>query len=125
MASELRDRPVDVLHRHLAGYAFSFTNEKELQEGLADALRQAGHLFMREVRLAPGDLADFLVVPGVCIEVKIDGGLSALTRQIHRYAQREEVRAILVVSSRSAHARLPVELNGKPVRSLVLRGGLR
>lgn len=119
------DETLGVLQRCLASFQFNFSNEKELQEGIESAFVGAMLPFRREVHLAPGDVADFIVQPGVCVEVKIAGGLSALTRQLHRYAQHAQVGSILVVTSKAALCHVPSRLNGKRVVALLLRGGLR
>lgn len=102
-------------------HAFAFADERELQDGLAVVLGPLGAA--REVRLGPTDRIDFLLPGGVGVEVKVDGSLPALTRQVHRYAQRAEISALLIVTSRRRLAALPEEMNGKPVR-VVLVGGL-
>lgn len=116
---------LEAVRRCLAAFLFHFTNEKELQQGIETALLGGGFAIRREVHLAVGDVPDFIVAPGVCVEVKIAGGLSALTRQLHRYAQHAEVESILVVTSKATHCGVPALLNGKPVVALLLRGGLR
>ena len=57
---------------------------------------------------------------GLAIEVKIDGSLSALTRQVHRYAQHSAVTGIIVVTSLPRLKHLPDAINGKPVRFVVV-----
>lgn len=105
------DQLLDLCRRLTAGGA----TEATLQAALADRFAAAGLAFEREVPLSPGDRPDFLV-GGIAVEVKVDGGATALIRQIHRYAQHDRVDAILVVTTRAAHRGLPPELNGKPVR---------
>jgi hypothetical protein len=104
---------------------YRFSDEKGLQDGLEQVLVQLGLRFEREARIAPGEVPDFLLEDGTAIEVKVDGSLSAVTRQLHRYAQHERVRALLLVTTRWTHARMPESMNGKPVRVLPLLGGLR
>ena len=68
----------------------------------------------REAHLGPGDIIDFLV-GSVGIEVKIDGSLSSITRQLHRYAQYERIGSLILMTTRMKHLRLPDEMNGKPL----------
>lgn len=99
----------------LRGYSFNFESESELQAGIAAALAGAGLEAHAEVDLGNGvDRIDFLVGT-VGIEVKTQGTLSALTRQLHRYALRPGIDELLVVTSRSRLANLPATLNGKPL----------
>lgn len=61
-------------------------------------------------------------LPLIAIEVKVDGSLAALTRQLHRYAQHDEVAALVAVSPRARHTAIPREISGKPVRMVSLLG---
>ncbi len=118
------DRVVSVLKRH----RFNFTTEDELQRGIASALREAGESFEREVPLTKADRIDFLVGvregddfrSEVGIEVKVDGSISALTRQVYRYADHPRVPAVLIVTGLHRHDNMPPVMNGKPVRVLVV-----
>jgi len=110
---------------HLAaaieGYRFDTSSELDLCDGIERAL---GELRLqtvpvrREVRLG-SDRLDFMI-GSIGIEVKVDGSLSALTRQVHRYLARDEVHALLIVTTRSTHMNMPAEMNGKPLRVLHL-----
>lgn len=97
--------------------------EERLQEAISDLLTLSSVEFIREARLSDQDRPDFLV-GDVAIEVKISGGVSEVTRQLHRYAQHDCVKEILLVTSRMQLARVPSELSGKPVRVAVQLGGL-
>ncbi len=108
---------------------FRYRNEDELHQGMMIALTAAGipvddsH---HEVSLTAADRIDFLLAGGLGIEVKVSGQTSAVWRQLHRYATHERVSGLILVTTRTPHAvGAPVELNGKPVAVLVLRGGLR
>jgi hypothetical protein len=103
-------------------YRFRFSSERQLQDGIAQLLADVGEHAEREHVLSSGDRVDFLVHPGVALEVKVGGSRAALTRQLHRYAQCPEVQALLVVSSRMQLALLPASLNGKPVAAVSLVG---
>ena len=50
------------------------------------------------------------------IEVKIDGSLSDLTRQVFGYTQNDLIQGVLVVTQLQRLSRLPDTMNGKPVR---------
>jgi hypothetical protein len=107
----------------LAGKRFVESDEASLQAGIALALESAGLPFEREARLSPTDRVDFLVGRTV-LEVKIEGGVSAVTRQLHRYAQSEAVDEIVLVTTRLRHASVPRSLNGKPVSIIATMGGV-
>lgn len=101
----------------IGAQSYRFTDESELQEGIAEALTIAGLDFEREVVLSPKDRVDFLLPGGLVIEVKIDGSISALTRQVFRYTELDVVSAVVVVASLTRLCQLPDEMNGKPVRA--------
>lgn len=115
----------DHLHRVVSAVAansYRFANEDDLQRGIARALANAEIAFEREVVLRRSDRIDFLCGP-IGIEVKVDGSISALTRQLMRYAESDRVRAIVLVTSRSRlGVQLPLSMNGKIV-SVVNVGG--
>lgn len=98
----------------LRHHAFHFTNERDLQDGIALVLAEVPGV-RREYICSPRDRLDFLLPGGVGIEVKVDGSLQALTRQLHRYAERPEITALIVVTSRRSHMQVPTLLCGKPV----------
>jgi acyl-CoA thioesterase FadM len=93
---------------------FDLSSEQAVQEGVAAVLREAGVDFKREVRLGPGSVIDFLVGE-LGVEVKLKSSLSAVTRQLHRYAQVTRVGSLLLVTAQLRLCRVPTSLNGKPV----------
>lgn len=108
----------------LRAHRFNVSSEEELQRGIAAALAAHGIENEREVVLTPRDRIDFMV-GAVGVEVKIGGGISALTRQLLRYAQVERVSELVVVSTRmQLSAQVPRLLNGKPVSAVTIMGGL-
>lgn len=109
----MTETPVQKIARILSMLRFRFATEAELQDGIAEAL--SGYDVQREVRLNARDRIDFTLW-GVGIEVKIKGGVSALTRQLVRYAELDEVKGLVVVTSQTQYAlQLPRELGGKPM----------
>lgn len=106
----------------ISANSYRFANEDELQRGISRALANAEISFGREVVLRRSDRIDFLCGT-VGIEVKVGGSISALTRQLMRYAESERVGAIVLVTNRSRFgAQLPSSMNGKMV-SVVNVGG--
>jgi hypothetical protein len=106
----------------LSGHRFMFTSEDELQQGIAMVL---GKEWTREHVLSKEDRIDFWhKMHCLGIEVKVDGSLSELTRQVFRYTENEKVQGVLVVTSLSRLSRLPDTMNGKPVRVLRLTGSI-
>lgn len=106
-------------------HRFTFSSERDLHDGLAELFGAAGFVFSREHRLSAGERVDFLIAPGVGVEVKVDGGLSEITRQLHRYVQCGEIAGLVLATNRLRHGNLPPLMNRKPVRVVNLLGGLR
>jgi len=98
-------------------YRINFTNEKELQQGVAGVFDANKYEYEREAVLASSDRIDFLI-GGIGVEVKVGGSLSALLRQLYRYAGYERIECLLVISSRKLLTRLPAEIRGKPIRAV-------
>lgn len=107
----------------LRKYRFRFVTEKDLQDGIAAALDEAGILYSREKSLGKPDRPDF-IVGTVAIEVKIKGSLADLLRQVSRYASHDEISAVLAVGTPHWLTRVPPTLVGKQVQSLRLLGSL-
>lgn len=97
--------------------------ETALQDAIAACLTAASIPFEREVRLNAADRIDFVVAGELGLEVKVDGGLSEVTRQIHRYAQVESLSELLLVTTRMRHLALPRAFNGKRLAVCHLIGG--
>lgn len=107
----------------LAAYRIDCTDELTLQDGIARILEEHAIPFEREASLGPRDRVDFLV-GDVALECKIGGSVSALIRQLHRYAQAPAVAELLVVTSRLKHNATPAWLNEKRVTVLAMAIGL-
>ena len=110
--------------KSIKGYSFAYTNEDELQRGIDRVFQQEDVSYEREFRLSDKDRLDFFVHSssvasdlrtGIAIEVKIDGTLTDLTRQVHRYMQDDLVEGVVVVTPKMRLARMPEEMNGKPL----------
>ncbi len=104
------------------GYRYSYSDEHELQAGLADALTAAGLVFEREVALGPRDRIDF-VVDRVGIEVKIDGAPAVVLRQLLRYAHSDRVDHLILVTTRRTHRTLPLTVGAVPLTIVEVGGG--
>ncbi len=99
---------------------FNFVHEKELQAALEQAFDAAELTFEREVVLSKKDRIDFLFEGGLGVEVKIDGSLSNLIRQLHRYVAHDQITSLLVVTNKSRLTRVPALLNGKTIHKIAI-----
>lgn len=110
----------------LPGYAYSFRDEKQFHDGLATALFNDGIIFTREHVAGPADRFDFLCEGGVVIEAKTKGSLTEAIRQVDRYCARDDVNAVVIVTTRlwgvAQQLKKDAQLHGKPVRLVAVRG---
>ena len=97
--------------------------EDAVQRAIEALLKKSCLAYEREVRLDKASRIDFMV-GAIGVEVKIGGGISAVIRQLHRYAEFAKVSELVLVSTRASLARVPTELNGKRVRVALLLGGI-
>jgi hypothetical protein len=116
-SSNREEVTVDDIVRAVKSHRYRFTCEIELHQGITRALEAASLNFSYEASLSPTDRPDFLL-DGIVVEVKIDGTLAAVTRQLHRYARYESVRGLVLVTSRARHMAQPATMQGKPVRQV-------
>lgn len=100
----------------ICGYRYRFVDERDLQDGIEQALRARSIDYCREKALSAPDRPDFLV-DGIAVEVKVKGSLADLLRQIGRYASHDAVRGILVVGTTVWVPKVPGALFGKPVEA--------
>jgi hypothetical protein len=102
--------------------ALSFVTEDDLQQALEAALAASGFTATREVRLSDGRSRIDLLVGRVGIEVKTDGGRNDVVRQLTRYAHCPELDELVLVTTRTKHHHMPVEVAGKPLHLVSLIG---
>lgn len=102
---------VSLLKKH----RFNYSNEKDLQEGIASLLIQNGIWFTRETPLGEAGIIDFMLLEGIGIEVKIKGSPVEVARQLLRYAGHREITQLILVTGRTRLGKLPPKLFGKPI----------
>jgi hypothetical protein len=101
----------------IRGHRFNYTNEDELQEGIAAAIATTGLDVDREVILSERDRID-LMVGTIGIEVKVAGSSAGVLEQLQRYAQHHEIEQLVLVTNK--WQRLPAEAGGKPLTTISL-----
>jgi hypothetical protein len=77
--------------------SFDTTDEYRFQDGVGAALARAGIIAEREVILTPRDRIDFLV-GRIGIECKVQGSFIQVARQLCRYAQCDQIMALVLVT---------------------------
>lgn len=112
--------------------AVAYRNEDDLQAAISNAIA-AEH--QREVRLSdhqsridlyvptadppnrpyPGGTPVAVLTAGIGIEVKVDGSLEAVTRQLTRYAACPEIEALILVTTRARHNRIPTTIGARRI----------
>lgn len=110
----------------LKKYRYPFWNEQALQDALEEVLIENGIAYVRECILG-SDRIDFVAdVDGsrIAIECKVDGGPSAVLEQVIRYAEREEIGAVILVTSKRTHRFAKTEFQGKPFAVVWITGTL-
>ncbi len=105
--------------RLLSAVRIRHSTEEQLQDGIAQVLESEGIAFEREVALTRSSRIDFMVGT-VGLEVKIKGPVTAVLRQLYRYACSAETTRLVLVTTRAQHRRLPDMLCGKPVTVVYL-----
>lgn len=90
-------------------------DESVLQAGIAQALSETGIAFQPEVALSSKNRIDFLLENGIGIETKIDGAVSAVTRQLFRYAESDRITELILITTKARHLSIERTLNGKTV----------
>ena len=114
----------------LCFYRFRYKDEKELQAGVAQCLEMLKVPFVPEHPLNKSDRVDFFIAAGgIGVECKTNdsrggAGLAAVTRQLWRYAKNDEVKAIILITTRAKHRDLPKEILGKPLYVVYLNSFL-
>ncbi|MFW6031669.1 MAG: hypothetical protein ACOC9T_03670 [Myxococcota bacterium] len=109
---------------HALHVPLRWTSEADLQRQIGARLELTPQHVAAEVRLDARDRIDFLLEPsGIGVEVKVDGSLSEVTRQLHRYAQHDRIRALVLATTKAKHIPVPRELSGKPVCVVHMTGG--
>jgi hypothetical protein len=110
--------------RLLTAHRFRWSNEAELQMGIAQVLAEAGISHEREAVLSGAGRIDFLLADGLGLEVKVDGAPAEVARQILAYAHHPRITALIVVTARAGTASLlPASSGGKEIHVVSLWRG--
>lgn len=109
------------LKYQLGQYRYRFDTETDLQMRVEDALKDIGAEYHREFPLDGRNRIDFLV-GDVGIEIKVDGSLTEVARQVHRYLGFQTVGSLLLITTRGTHKKMARSMQGKELDILVVGG---
>lgn len=106
MAPELNEL-IDRVAKAIAGFNYKpCKREAEFEQQIAARLTKAGISFTTQVTVSPTERFDILIEGGIVLELKIKGSSGDMLRQVERYAQFEQAKVILVVTTRASHRSL-------------------
>jgi hypothetical protein len=104
----------DTLVELITDHRFTYRDERQLHDGLAELFADHQVPVQREAPLRGSDRIDFLA-GRVGIEVKTRGFPAAVLRQLQRYATSDRVDALVLVTTVARHSTLPAAIGGKPL----------
>lgn len=111
---------IDAIRKALTGMRPTGRTENSLQRAVAARLSSAKIEASRETPLRGVRCRPDFMVGGIVVELKVKGGLGAVTSQLHRYAEHEDVEAVILVTTLLRHTDQPDEMCGKPVRCIYI-----
>lgn len=92
-----------------------------LEASVADTIETLGLSVTKQKVITPRDRIDlFIPVIGLGVECKIAGSYSRVAEQLLRYAEHDEIKALLLVTSRAAHRQLNGMQNDRGIPIVVL-----
>ena len=103
--------PKEISHL-LSKTRFHYRSETDLQISISKILTQEQILHRREVVLSPRFRIDFMI-GNTGLEVKVDGSLAGITRQLWKYSLFPQIQNLILVTTKMQHRRLPLQMNGK------------
>lgn len=115
MTNQILAAELEQLKRMIDGWKIPFGTELAMQDTLQRILKSANIKYHREFVFGPRDRIDFLV-GRIGIECKVAGSTGAVMRQLLRYAERPEIGALILVTSRHTHRFSQTEIGGKPFK---------
>jgi hypothetical protein len=110
----------------LKTYRYSVGSEDSFQRSLEQVLLRHHISFLREHQLGPeyGRIDFYLPDRKFGIELKVKGSPSQALRQLHRYAQCPDIRALILMTARARLALAPATINGRPLVAVAVWEGL-
>jgi hypothetical protein len=104
----------DALAGLITRHRFTYRDEQQLHDGLAELFADHQIPVQREAPMRGIDRIDFLA-GRIGIEVKTRGSPAAVLRQLQRYATSGRVDTLVLVTTVARHTTLPASIGGKPL----------
>ena len=103
----------------ISKYAFTYQNEKDLQDGIENVLILGKIKYIREFKMTARERIDFyLPDTKTGIEIKTKGAETQIIRQLLRYSQLDLINELILITTKSAYP--PGTLNKKPCNSIYI-----
>lgn len=103
---------------YLSGHRIAYSTEDVMQSQVYSLLLPIVEC-QREVRLSARDRIDLLTACGIGIECKVKGSPAAIVGQLLRYAESDQVKMLVLVTSKRTHLATELfrekEILGKPL----------
>ncbi len=94
---------------------YRYSDETQLQHQIAQLLGGHGHTVSREVVLDRRSRIDLVVDSRIGLEIKVDGPVADVARQLQRYASTGSLRALVLATTCARHMQLPERVGGLPI----------
>lgn len=128
MVTKVAPESIERIIAALTSHQYTASNEAKLQDAIAGVLNLHNVTYDRERRIGKRDRVDFLVTAScgrkVALEVKVQGALSAVAMQLHRYAESTDVNVVILATTLNRLTALPDEMANKPVYAVRLPNGM-
>lgn len=116
---------IDAIKQILTTHRIAFSTEDIMQQQIYQLLLPTVDC-RREVRLSGRDRIDLLTACGIGVECKIKGSPSSIVAQLLRYAESDEVKSLILVTSKRTHLTSELfrenECLGKPLHGIWIGG---
>jgi hypothetical protein len=112
------------LRKLIQSYDYVYHNETELQDQIEIVLKDGNILYSREHRLDDKSRIDFYLPDGkIGIEIKVKSGANVVSEQLARYAHSDQIKCLILITSRMAHVQLQGTMYGRVMLETIFIGG--
>jgi len=106
----------DIIFSKIRSYRINGNKESDYHAGMKRILDVANIRYVHEYILSDKDRIDFYLPDfQIGIEIKIDGSVEQVNRQMRKYADSDDIRTLFLYTTRNRHINVAPELGGKPI----------